>query len=119
VRDFPPANPEHAKYWCRHYHLNGVIALQNFLTNVMKPETFAKVKCPAFMGYYYKNEEEQDKVVSVPAMLKMFEELGSANKQKVAFPNAGNHVLASPILSKDVATVQAETEKFLDGVLIK
>ncbi|MCU0469470.1 MAG: alpha/beta fold hydrolase [Arcicella sp.] len=119
VRDFPPANPEHAKYWCRHYHLNGVIALQNFLTNVMKPETFAKVKCPAFIGYYYKNEEEQDKVVSVPAMLKMFEELGSANKQKVAFPNAGNHVLASPILSKDVATVQAETEKFLDGVLIK
>ncbi len=69
------------------------------------------------MGYYYKNEEEQDKVVSVPAMLKMFDEVGSKNKQKVAFPNAANHVLASPILSKDVATVQAETEKFLDGIL--
>ncbi len=117
VRDFPPANPEHAKYWCRHYHLNGVIALQNFLTHAMLPETFAKVKCPVFMGYYYKNEEEQDKVVSVPAMLKMFDEVGSKNKQKVAFPNAANHVLASPILSKDVATVQAETEKFLDGIL--
>jgi esterase/lipase len=117
VRDFAATNPQHAKYWCQHYHLNGVIALQNFLTNVMKPETFAKIKCPAFMGYYYKNEEEQDKVVSVPAMLKMFDELGSKNKQKVAFPNAGNHVLASPILSKDVATVQMETEKFLDGIL--
>ena len=69
------------------------------------------------MEYYYKNEEEQDKVVSVPAMLKMFEELGSAKKEKVMIPNAGNHVLASPILSKDVATVQKETEKFLDGVL--
>ena len=69
------------------------------------------------MGYYYKNEEEQDKVVSVPAMLKMFDELGSSTKQKVAFPNAGNHVLASPILSKDVAMVQKETERFLDGVL--
>jgi esterase/lipase len=117
VRDFPPANPEHAKYWCRHYHLNGVIALQNFLTHAMLPETFAKVKCPVLMEYYYKNEEEQDKVVSVPAMLKMFDELGSANKHKVAIPNAGNHVLASPILSKDVATVQMETEKFLDGIL--
>jgi hypothetical protein len=94
-----------------------VIALQNLLTNVMIPETFAKIKCPAFMGYYYKNEEEQDKVVSVPAMLKMFDELGSKNKQKVAFPNAGNHVLASPILSKDVENIQMETEKFLDGVL--
>jgi esterase/lipase len=119
VRDFPPANPEHAKYWCRHYHLNGVIALQNFLTHAMKPETFAKVKCPVFMAYYYKNEEEQDKVVSVPAMLKMFDELGSTNKQKMAFPNAGNHVLASPILSKDVDNIQKETEKFLDKILIE
>ena len=117
VRDFAATNPQHAKYWCQHYHLNGVIALQNFLTNAMNPETFAKVKCPAFMGYYYKNEEEQDKVVSVPAMLKMFDELGSTNKQKVAFPNTGNHVLASPILSKDIESVQRETEKFLDGVL--
>ena len=64
-----------------------------------------------------KNEEEQDKVVSVPAMLKMFDELGSKDKQKVAFPNIGNHVLASPILSKDVASVQKETEKFLDKIL--
>ena len=83
----------------------------------MTPETFAKIKCPALMEYYYKSEEEQDKVVSVPAMLKMFEELGSAKKEKVTIPNAGNHVLASPILSKDVAMVQKETEKFLDGVL--
>ena len=117
VRDFAATNPQHAKYWCQHYHLNGVIALQNFLTNAMNPETFAKIKCPTFMGYFYKNEEEQDKVVSVPAMLKMFDELGSTNKQKNAFPNAGNHVLASPILSKDVTSVQRETEKFLDGVL--
>ena len=117
LRDFKPFSSEHGKHWSTHYHLNGVISLQNFLTNAMNPETFAKIKCPAFMGYYYKNEEEQDKVVSVPAMLKMFDELGSTNKQKVAFPNAGNHVLASPILSKDIATVQLETEKFLDGVL--
>jgi esterase/lipase len=119
VRDFKPFSTEHAKYWCTHYHLNGVIALQNLLTNVMIPETFAKIKCPAFMGYYYKNEKEQDNVVSVPAMLKMFDELGSKNKQKVAFPNAGNHVLASPILSKDVENIQKETERFLDGVLGK
>ena len=71
------------------------------------------------MGYYYKNEEEQDKVVSVPAMLKMYDELGvpANEKQKVVFPNAGNHVIGSYVLSKDYQTVQQKTEVFLDKVL--
>ncbi len=117
IREFPAANPEHAKYWCQHYHLNGVVQLQNFLTHAMNKSIFEKVKCPVFLGYFYKNELVQDKVVSVPAMLQMFDELGSANKQRMAFPKAGNHVLASPILSKDVENVQKETEKFLETIL--
>jgi esterase/lipase len=117
LRDFKPKNEQHGQYWSTHYHLNGVIALQNFLTNVMNKATFEKIKCPAFLGYYYKTEAEQDKVVSIPAMLQMYEELGSANKQKYPFPDAGNHVLASPILSVDVQNVQKQTEKFLESVL--
>lgn len=119
IRDFPPHNPIHGRYWSTHYHINGVIALQNFLTNVMIPETLKKVKCPTFMGYYYKNEEEQDKVVSVPAMLKMYDELGvpANEKQKVVFPKAGNHVIGSYVLSKDYQHVQQKTEVFLDKVL--
>ncbi|MEA5259617.1 alpha/beta fold hydrolase [Arcicella aquatica] len=119
IRDFPPHNPIHGRYWSTHYHINGVIALQNFLTNIMTPTTFEKVKCPTFMGYYYKNEEEQDKVVSVPAMLKMYDELGvpANEKQKVVFPNAGNHVIGSYVLSKDYQHVQQKTEVFLDKVL--
>jgi esterase/lipase len=117
VRDFTPENEQHSKHWCTHYHMNAVIALQNFLTHAMSEDTFQKVTCPVFMGYYYKNETEQDKVVSVPAMLKMFEQLSSKNKEKIAFPNVGNHVLASPILSKDVASVQTATEAFLDKIL--
>ncbi len=119
IRDFPPHNPIHGRYWSTHYHINGVIALQNFLTNIMTPATFEKVKCPTFMGYYYKNEEEQDKVVSVPAMLKMYDELGvpANEKQKVVFPNAGNHVIGSYVLSKDYQHVQQKTEVFLDKVL--
>ncbi|MES2794733.1 MAG: alpha/beta hydrolase [Bacteroidota bacterium] len=117
IRDFKPTNEGHRKYWTTHQHLNGVVQLQNFLTHAMVKSTFESVKCPVFLGYWYKNENEQDKVVSVPAMLKMFEELGSANKQRFAFPKAGNHVIASPILSKDIETVQKETEKFLESVL--
>ncbi len=117
IAGFKPENANHAKYWTTRYHMNGLVQLQNFLTHTMNRTTFEKIKCPVFLGYFYKNADLQDKVVSVPAMLQMFEELGSANKQRFAFPNAGNHVLASPILSKDVQNVQKETEKFLESVL--
>jgi esterase/lipase len=120
-RKLQPENPEHDKYWNMYYHMNGILAIQNFMTNAMVPSTFNKVKCPVFMGYYYKSETEQDKVVSVPAMLKMFDELGTpANaKTKMAFPAAANHVLGSPVLSHDVAHVEAETIRFLQTVVFK
>ena len=35
------------------------------------------------MGYYFKNDSMQDKVVSVPAMLKMFDKLGTPKELKV------------------------------------
>jgi hypothetical protein len=81
----------------------------------MKPEVFSKVKCPVFLGYYFKNEKEQDNTVSIPAMLKMFDELGTPTelKQKLAFPDAGAHVIASYIRSKDWQGVERETDKFL------
>ena len=68
------------------------------------------------MGYWYKNENEKDTVASLPAMLKMFEELDSVKKLRFAFPDAGNHTLSTPILSKDVEAVQKETEKFLKRI---
>ena len=109
----------HANYWDLHYRLEGVMALVNLYSNTMKPEVFMKIKCPVFMAYYYKNDEEQDKVVSVPAMLKMFDELGTPSglKQKEAFPNAGAHVIASSIRSKDWQGVEKETDKFLTDIV--
>jgi esterase/lipase len=117
MREYEPTNEDHKKYWTNRQHLNGVVQLQNFLTHAMIKSTFQAVRCPVFMGYWYQSDEVQDRVVSVQAMTEMFEELGSANKQRFAFPNAGNHVLASSILSKDVENVQKETEKFLESVL--
>jgi len=115
--DIPPTNAQHQAYWSLHYRLEGVQALQNFLTHAMVPSTFAQVTCPTFMGYYYRDEENQDKVVSVPAMLQMFDQLGSQNKEKRAFPTAGNHVLASYVLSQDYTSVEQGTTQFLDRIL--
>ncbi len=85
----------------------------------MKPDVFAKIKCLVFLGYYYKNETEQDNTVSVPAMLKMYDELGtpSALKEKKAFPEAGAHVIASYIRSKDWQSVEKETDNFLSEIV--
>ena len=69
---------EEAKYWSTTYHVNGYEALIKMLLDNMKPATFAKVKVPVFVGYYYKNEEEQDQVVSVAAILKMYDGLGTS-----------------------------------------
>lgn len=106
------------QYWSNLYYLEGYIALAGLVENTMTEETFKKVNCPVFLGYYYKNEEEQDDVVSVEAMLQMFEQLGTAEekKLKVAFPEAGNHVISSYIRSQDWIGVYHETDDFMQKI---
>jgi esterase/lipase len=119
VKKYEQESPDHAKYWQLNYRIEALVALQNLITATMKPEVFSKIKCPVFLGYYYKNENEEDKTVSIPAMLKMFDELGSPAdmKEKIAFPNAGEHVIASSIRSKDWKSVENETDKFLSEIV--
>lgn len=116
---FEPSGEDHARNWVMEYRLEALVALQDLVTNTMKAETFEKVMCPVFLAYYYKNEEEQDKTVSVPAMLEMFEQLGTPPdmKRKMAFPETGAHVIASYIRSKDWHSVQNETDKFLSEIV--
>ncbi|MGA0384569.1 MAG: alpha/beta hydrolase [Flavobacteriaceae bacterium] len=111
--------PETRKaYWYHKYRLESLPHLQAFVHYTMRPGTFRAVKAPVFLGYFYKNEEEQDKVVSVEAMLEMYKYLGTPDslKQKVAFPNAGDHILASPLASKDAEGVYQASKTFLKEV---
>jgi len=111
--------PETRKaYWYDKYRLESLPHLQAFVHYTMRPGTFRAVKAPVFLGYYYKNEEEQDKVVSVEAMLEMYNYLGTPDslKQKVAFPNAGDHILASPLASKEAEGVYQASKTFLKEV---
>ena len=103
------------KYWYTNYRLESLVELEELLETAMTPELFGQVKQPVLMLYYYKNEKEQDPVVRVDAMLKMFDELGTPTeqKQKIALPNAGNHVLGSAITSKDIPGVQKAMDGFI------
>jgi esterase/lipase len=119
TKKFEPDSRDHANYWQLNYRIEALVALQSLVTNTMKPETFSKITCPVFLGYYFKNEKEQDNTVSIPAMLKMFSELGTpdGSKEEKAFPNAGAHVIASYIRSKDWQNVERETDKFLSDIV--
>lgn len=114
-------NQEEAKYWSTSYHIDGYVALIKILTSTMTPQTFSKVKVPVFMAYYYKNEQEQDQVVSVPAMLKMFDALGTVahKKVKMAFPETGNHVIACDLRSNDWKNVYQQTLNFMNEIILK
>ncbi|TXN37033.1 alpha/beta hydrolase [Flagellimonas hymeniacidonis] len=113
------ASDEKKKYWTTKYRVEALTHLQALVDNTMVPETFQKVEQPVFLGYFYKDEANQDNVVSVPAMLKMFEALGTESnlKRKVAFSNVGDHVMTSSITSKDLESVQEETDKFFEEII--
>ncbi|TCD03613.1 alpha/beta hydrolase [Pedobacter psychroterrae] len=102
------------KYWYAKYRLESVVQLQELLETTMTRETFQAVKQPVLLLYYYKNEKEQDPVVRVDAMLKMYDELGTPShlKSKKAIPNAANHVMGSYITSKDLKSVAQELKIF-------
>ncbi len=107
------------RYWNLRYHSDGLLALQSLLDQTMTPETFKKIRQPYLLGYYYKNEDEQDPVVSVQAMME-FQQLTQTPdgfKLESPFSEVGNHVLASDLQSKDLQSVRNITEYFLEDIL--
>lgn len=114
-----PADEYTQKYWTHKYRMEAVEQLLVLMNHTMLPETFAAVKAPLFLGYYYKDEENQDQVVSVPAMLEMYEQVGTDDnlKRKIAFPEAGDHILANPHKSKSYGKVKEETCRFVEDIL--
>ena len=119
-RDHPEERgTEIEKYWTIKYRSEGVIALQDLLEQTMTDEVFEAIQQPYMLGFYYKNEEEQDNVVSVAAMRDFDSKTATKSDQKriSEFPTAANHVIASDLQSKDWQTVQAETEKYITEVL--
>jgi esterase/lipase len=109
------------KYWNSHYRIEGVVALQNLLEATMTETTFKKIHQPTLALYYYKDEAHQDNVVKVSAIQKMMQQIATPSnlKMEMAMPNTGNHVIASPIVSNDIVSVEQATAKFMKEMIIK
>ncbi len=110
---------ERKPYWSNKYPLKALTHLQSLVATTMTEETFRQVRVPLFLGYYYKDESRQDHTVSVPAMLRMFDQVSTPASKKVsqAFPEAGEHVIGSYLVSKDLPAVWRATVQFMEGTL--
>ncbi len=110
--------PRYNDYWNHHYRLEATIQLEELLETTVTKENFKKIKQPVLVLDYYKNELEQDPVVKVSAMKEMFATIKTPNTKKkmVAIPEAGNHVIACPILSKDIENVKKQTILFIKDI---
>src|SRR4030095_3580437 len=108
-----------AQYWNNRYSTSSLVQLEELLESTMKESTFKKVTQPTLMLYYFKDKDHQDPVLKVSAMKRMFAQLGTSDslKRQIAIPNAENHVLGSPIKSKDVESVKREIQKFAIEIL--
>lgn len=112
-------NEKESRIWYGSYRLRGALELGSFIQYEMTPDTFAKIRCPLFAGYYYKNRKEQDKVVSTSAIRDMFEQVGTPSDRKklVNFPGADSHVIASGLASKSFVNVREESVFFAEKIL--
>jgi len=120
IRIFDPNSTDLLKdYWTHEYRFEALPVLMELLDETMTEETFNKVKQPTLVLAYYKNEEEQDKVVSVKAIDEMFEQLATSDDKKVykKLPTVGNHVMTCDIQSADIEIVVKETSDFIENVL--
>ena len=113
------ASKEFKKYWVNRYRIEALITMRSLLDNTMTAQTFSRIHQPVFVGCYYRDEEHQDPIVSVPAMRKMMEELGTRHHQKrmVEFANVNAHVITSPFRCQDMESVRLATFAFAEGVL--
>lgn len=110
--------PAH-QYWTMEYRLEGVIALQSLIDHTMQEQYFKKIEDPIFAGYYYENEEKQDKIISIDAVNKFLALVATPKDQMQieAFPDTKAHVIISPFKSKDLESPQIKLDEFARNVL--
>ena len=82
----------YAQYWNNWYSTKSLVQLEELLESTMKESTFRKVTQPTLLLYYYKDDENQDNVVKVSAMKRMFNQLGTAENMKRQVAILVNHV---------------------------
>lgn len=110
---------EQKKYWNATYHIDGLIALKDLIHQTMKEEHFEKIEHPSLVIAYYKNEEEQDKVVSVKRMKDFYNEISTPALEKrfIECPECQAHVIGNKLFNSNTELVLEHALQFTKEVL--
>ncbi len=109
-----------AQYTTIEYKVEGLICLKSLIQSTMTHATFEKVKTPYLLAYYYKDETNHDKVISIDAIKKFYASttaVAENKKRLVPLAGVGTHVIPSDLYCKDLAAVNAATYSFAEEVL--
>jgi len=116
-----PGNDIINKYWTTKNRIEAHVAIRDLLNQTMTEDIFKKITQPVFIGYYYKNEEKRDKVISINAIDKMGKTI-STPKEKVTimpFSTARGHVISSSYMNNAWEDVQNAIFKFMDDSVLR
>jgi len=105
---------EAAPFWTTKYRLEGLVNLIALVNHTMHPTTYQKIEQPYMLAYYFKDDENCDKIISVPAIQSFHEQTKTPDEMKwnVPMPNVNSHVIANKHQSKDWRSVYNVTEKY-------
>lgn len=113
----PPPGAD--QYWTTKYPIEATIELQTLLNSTMHEATFEKIKQPVLLVSYYKDEANQDDVVSVQAIRDCYQQLSTREgmKKYVELSSVEGHAMCSPFFSKDVVRPYREAREFMEANL--
>jgi len=106
-------------FWTTKYRLEGLVNLIPLLNKTMTNETFTKITQPYLVAYYYEDEDNCDKIISVPR-IREFHQLTSTSdhlKKEVPLASVKSHCISNKHQSKDWQSVYKATEDFFVEVL--
>lgn len=102
------------RYWTTRHHSRSLVPMMQAV-RLGRRAALEQIRCPVLVVY-----TEQDRVVSVPAIKRAYERIGSTRKRLVEFADADQHELAGAILAPE--TVPALTgiiTRFLQEELVR
>jgi len=113
------ATPEAQQYWTTKNRIEGLIAMRSLLDQTMTDEIFSKINVPVFVGYYYKDADNQDEIISINAIKEFQQKISTPteNQMFIPFATAKGHVISSKYMNPNWKEVQDSIFVFAEDIL--